>query len=68
MVAFFEVPEPQVTQLNSLQLDDRMAYCLEHPADLALAPFVDCQLELVRPDLAHLGGCGAAIVELDPIP
>ena len=44
-----------------------MADRLAHAPDLALAALVDRELEHVGPQLAHLGGRRAAVVELDAV-
>jgi hypothetical protein len=47
-----------------MQAADRVTDGVEHPLDLAIAPFVNRQLDPVIADAAHLRGRGHAVVEL----
>src|SRR4051794_16692885 len=60
-------PEAQRPERDPLERLDPVADRLAHPAHLALAPLVDRELELARPDPPHLRRRGAAVVELDPL-
>ena len=61
-------PSAQRAEGDAPQLDHRMADGLAHPADLALAPLAQDELERARPEPADARGRGPPVVELDALP